>query len=291
MIGAALAVRGYTNQAEPLLAQAIEPLTRYGEPVEWLRCLLFYGHALMSQGHYAEGRVQLERAHARAVELNNPELLVMSYVVRCSFFRACGDWPECVRNADHGVALAEQVGNPLYASVTSGYRAWAQSYLGQAAEAAASRARALAIVGKQGKPMLLSSWFAAADCEIALNAGQYTATIENAQSLLPKFAAEGEFLAKVVTARALAVARAIHEHSELDAPMETCRRDLIESGNLVEAARTHFWWGRVGLLRADFALAQHHFSLAVNQLGEAGCAYAQAEAQRWLALCAAPKSD
>jgi tetratricopeptide (TPR) repeat protein len=282
MIGAAMAVRGYTYQAEPLLAQAIEPLGRYGEPVEWLRAVGFYGHALMAKGQYQQGRAQLERAHTRALELNNPELVVMSYVVRCSFFRTCGDWPEAIACADSTQALAEQLGNPTYVAVACSFRAWAQSYLGQTKEAAENRAQALAVESAMGRPVMLSSWFAAGDCEIGLSAGRYADTIECALALLPRLRAEGEFLAEMVTERALAVARAVIAPAGSDAPLSECLRALTDRGNLVEAARTHVWWGRLGGLRGDLALARHHFGLAGTKFLAAGCLYAHAEAQRLL---------
>jgi tetratricopeptide (TPR) repeat protein len=282
MIGVTFAVRGHTRRAEPLLAQAIEPLSRYGNPVDWLRAVLYYGHALMAMGRYDAGRVQLDRGHARALELNNPELVAMSYAVRCSFFRTCGDWPETIACADKTVELAEQLKNPFFASVACAYKGWAQSYLGQDEAATANRARALELAATLKGPTMLSSWFAAADCEIALNAGRYQQAIERAQALLPRLKAAGEFLAEIVTERALVMARAIQDQGELDEPMDTSRRVLTDSGNLLEAARTHLWWGRAGLLRGAAAVARHHFALAATQFADAGCAYPQAEAQRLL---------
>mgnify|MGYP000429164038 CR=1 FL=1 len=285
-IGAALAMRGYTNQAEPMLAQAIEPIMRYGAPMEWLRALLFYGHALMALGRYAEGLEHMDRGHARAAELHNPEFMLLSYVVRCSFFRTCGDWPEAVRCADTTRQLAEQIDNPLYVRVACTYQAWALSYLGKTEEAAAQRGRALAIDQAHGKQWILSSWFAAADCEIALHAGRYAETIERAQALLPKLQAEGEFLSEMVTARALAVARAVHEPGSTFAPIDECIRALTETGNLMEAARTHLWGSWAALQRGDRARAQHHVELALRQFQHSGCGYAHGEAQR-LAECIA----
>lgn len=280
MLGVALAVRGYTRQAEPMLAQAIPPLLRYGDPMEWLRALLFYGHALMAKGQYHEGLAHMDRGHARAIELNNPEFLLMSYIVRCSFFRTCGNWPETIRCTDKALALAEQLSNPTYVWVASSYYAWAQSYLGNPEGAAAARGRALAIAGAQQKPMLLSRWFAAADCEIALNAGRYAETIAGAQAILPKLQAEDEFLAAQVTARALAVAMAVHAPCDSEVRLADCLRAFLDTGNVMEAARTHLWWSWLGLQRGDLDLAQHHVELARQQFLSSGCTYAYAEAQQ-----------
>ncbi len=169
LVGAAVLLQGDPAQAEPLLARAIAPLERLGEPFEWFRAVGYHGLSLVALGRYEAGVAELRRVCARASEIAQPNLLSAAHLMSGSTYLFSGDWPRVVEHLGQVVDHASVTGDKLHLSLAWSGTGWAYSHLGRHDEAEVCRERAKRIADDLGGHLILNDWFRAGDAEIALN--------------------------------------------------------------------------------------------------------------------------
>jgi eukaryotic-like serine/threonine-protein kinase len=281
LIAIALAMQGQMRKAEPLLAQAIAPLDRLGEPFEWFRAVGYRGFVLMALGRHLEAREQLDRVHARAREIGQPSLLSAAHLMRGSGYALLiRDWPAAIADMQQVIKYAGQTGDKLHLSLAWNNTAWALSHLGRFEEALESRAKGVEFAAAMGGRLMLSDWHEAADAEIALRTGSEQEAVTRAAALIESSSQAGLVGSLGIAERVLAEAlEGLGRHAEAEPHFERSISVLEEAGILVQAAITRL---RRALLaaRRGAARASADFGAAAAELQAMGCSYAVEDAQR-----------
>jgi class 3 adenylate cyclase/tetratricopeptide (TPR) repeat protein len=275
-IGQAMGMQGHLGQAEALLGQAIPLLEQTGNWSEWIRATGFHGLAVTEMGDCAAGVYEVQRALARAREMNALSEIALISLLLCDAYLLSGDLPRVIETARQIVEIAEQSGDRLFVYLAHGYRGWAEGRAGQFEAAAASMARSQAVAKKLGGPLMLADHFTTANAEIALGAGRIEealALAEQAVSIAQKTGNIGaEGVARRVWGQALAAL------SEAEGPRwDEAEAQLAESLRLLElgqdrldTARTHVAWGTVCRDQGDLAAAREHWEQAAAQWEASG---------------------
>ncbi|WXB15134.1 AAA family ATPase [Pendulispora albinea] len=290
LIGSALIIDGNAKEAEPLLAQAIGPLERLGEPFEWFRAVGYHGLSLVAQGLCEAGFSELDRVRARAREIGQPSLLSAANLMTGSTCLFSGDWPLVIEFLEYTLEFAGQTGDKLHLSLAWSGMGWAYSHMGQHEKAEDCRAKAQRIADTMGGRLMLNDWYRAGDAEIALNAGDHDQAMRRARELLEEHSGGGKLFSRGVAERVRAeVAAAMGDHDLAD---EHLRASIAfhERGAIhVQVARTRFR-AALQLRRRGDASRERANELYQRALGEFRtfrCDYAVAECQRvW---CAEPE--
>jgi tetratricopeptide (TPR) repeat protein len=281
LIGTACATQGKLFEAEPLLARAIAPLERLGEPFEWFRAVGYHGLALALMGRYREACVDLDRVMARAHEIGQPSLLSAAHLMNGTSFVSTGDWPRAVEFLRKVVHWATQTGDKLHLSLAHSGLAWALSQLGDAGAAREHRAQGLAIADAMGGRLMLSDWYEASDAEAALADRRIDEAAAIAERVAAASRAADLVFSQGIAERVLGRVRARQgRYAEADdwfaASIATLRRGGVE----VQALATELAWAEADHARGDRAAAAQRLtqlrSRAALQLNP--YALAQAEA-------------
>jgi tetratricopeptide (TPR) repeat protein len=280
LVGSALVIDGDARSAEPLLARAIEPLERLGEPFEWFRAVGYHGLSLLAQGRYREGVAELARVRGRAHEIGQPSLLSAAYLMSGSTFLFSGDWPLVIEHLERTLAFAEQSGDRLHLSLAWSGIGWAHSHLGDQAAAQDCRLRAQRISEDLGGRLMLNDWFQAGDAEIALNAGRHDEARGRAQEIAGA-SASGKLFSRGVAERVWGEVAALEGDAE-EADTHMTRSIALHSagGIEVQTARTRMRWAMQCRRRGDAARADGLAQIASRQLESYGCEYALDECAR-----------
>jgi tetratricopeptide (TPR) repeat protein len=281
LIGAAVLIDGNAIEAEPLLAQAIAPLERLGEPFEWFRAVGYHGLSLIALGRYGDGVAELDRVRARAREVGQPSLLSAAFLMSGSTFLFSGDWPLVIENLERTLEYAEQTGDKLHLSLAWSGLGWAYSHLGRHELAEDCRAKAQHIADALGGRLMLNDWYRAGDAEIALLAGQRETALERARAIAGVEVSGGQLFSRGVAERVWGEIAALSgDRAAADEHMARSLR-LHEAGGIhVQTARTRFRWALQCRARGEHAQALDLAGAARDRLAAYGCAYALAECER-----------
>ena len=281
MIGNALAIQGRMRQAEPLLAHAIAPLERLGEPFEWFRAVGYHGLCLIGGGAYAAGVAELNRVLERAQKIGQPTFLSAAHLMTGSTYLVSGDWPLVVQYLEKVLEFANQTGDKLHLSLAWSGMAWAKSHMAQHEEAQACRARGEEIAQAMGGRLLLADWFHAADADIAWNAGRTSDALRRAQTVAASSEAAGLIFSQGVAERICGRSLAAQgDHDASDAHMSRSIALFEDGGVILQASRTRLVWALHQRARGDLTAATALYDAARRHLEQAGCAYAVEEADR-----------
>jgi predicted ATPase/class 3 adenylate cyclase len=267
VMGRALVVQGHFARAAPILAQALAPLEKTDEWLDWSFSKAYHGVAIAAGGQPADGLAEIEQAIARARATNNPTALAGCLIVRA--FHGCliRD-AEAFRDAAEGASAAGRLaGNSLMISVGLGFEAWALSRLGRHEEGQARMAEAIGEAEKIGGRIVAADWIAAANAELALNAGRWDEAVERVGPAIEKARAiggiYGEAVAQRIWGQALAQQQAA-AHEEIDQHLAASLELFQAGGCRLEAAHTHVAWGAVLRDRGDTSAAEDHFGQAAE---------------------------
>lgn len=171
------------------------------------------------------------------------------------------------------IEAAEQSGDRVYIYAGLGYRAWAESRLGQHEAATESMTRSKAIARDLGPRLIVADWLAVANSEIALNAGRAEEVLALAEQALSVAKTVGSVFTQGLAHRVwgqglfrLAAPRLDEAESHLTESLE-----LLESGEAwLDAARTHLAWGELCQMRRDTTGARDHLEKAFSQFEKSG---------------------
>lgn len=287
VISRVLITQGRFGRAGQLFEQALEPLEREGKWDEWCVTCAYLGLSLAAQGHYTAGLASGQGALARIRELKNSTRLAAVQIILSLTHFMGGDFQRMRELSRAGLEAAEQSGDRVYVYFAHGFRAWAESRLGNPAAGLASMAHTHAIGHNLGGRLLIRDWFAAAEAEMTLAAGhpQSALTLAEEAVAIAK-TVEGIFaegLAERVWGQALTALQ--HPHgSEVEGHLTASLRAFETGEAHLEAARTHAIWGAICRDHGDWAGARHHLEKAAAQFGDSGLSSELEKAHQGLRL-------
>jgi predicted ATPase len=272
-IGAIMFIQGHQDKAKTLLSKAISASAQMGKWPDWCRAAGFHGMALAMSGDCAMGVAEVQRALARAKEINSLSEIAMTNVFLSAAYIFAGDLPNAIEAGRKAVEAAEESKQRLYVCHGRAWQSWAESRMGDFKHAAESMELAQAALQEFDGRVVAADWMAAISAGIALGIRH----IEEALALADRaigiaqemggILAEG--MARRVRGKALA-ALTPPRWDEAEADLAESLR-LLESGqNRVEAARTYLAWGSVCRDRGDLAAAREHWEQAAAQFEASG---------------------
>jgi class 3 adenylate cyclase/tetratricopeptide (TPR) repeat protein len=265
--------QGQFGEAAPLFARAAAPLEAAAHWTEWTLNGALLGCALAAQGQYAAGLDEVRRGLTRAGAMNNPSGVILARVF-LSISHLMGRDLQCALEESRAAAqLAEQSGESLWIYSSCGYRAWAESRLGNHGAAVQSMVRSQAVREGYGVRLFMDDWFAAANAEIALNAGRLEDALALAKETIAAAEAEENLFAQGLAHRVWGVALAALDPGRAEETESQMRASLhcLETGEArLEAAWTHLAWARLCCDRGDRTAANVHREAATHQLAASG---------------------
>jgi class 3 adenylate cyclase/tetratricopeptide (TPR) repeat protein len=272
MIGQAYTTQGQWSKAKALLESALPILESSGEWREWCLVSGYLGVSIVACGEYDQGMEVQRRGLNRALELRGWNLIASTRILLCASYLMNERMLELVDAAQDAIEASERAGERIVLYVGYGFRSWAEARLGKPGAALRSMRRSQEIAAGLGQ-LLLADWFAVAEADIALMAGEALDAIalaENAVRIGGK--ANSVFsagLAHRVWAQALAtISPPRFEDAELHLSTSI---ELLESGDAhLQTAHTHIIWGRICRERDDLVAAIHHFRSAEDVFEKSG---------------------
>ena len=285
VIGRALAMQGRWGQAEPLLAQAVLPLQKLANWYDWVATVEFLAAARAIRGDYARGIAEAQAGLARASNLHSATAVSVAQCLHAAIFIASGDAARMLAASDAVVSVSERAGERLWTSLGYGFKGWAESRLGDHAAALLSMAKGKAIIEGLGGQVVAADWLAAAEAEIALNAGR----VEDALRLAPAAVAFGQ-KAGGIYGVALAERTWAQALARLEPPLwDQAQTHLAESMRLfeegdsrLEVARTDCVFGDLRRARGDHPAAALHYRKALRQFELSGLEDDASRLRGWL---------
>ena len=273
VIGQAMLLQGHYNKAEPLLRQAIEPLEKTNNWLEWLRAVGFLGIALTVRGDRAAGLAEAAHAIRRAEEMKNPTALTLVRLFASFMHLLGGDLDMVLDKSNAVIEATDPSRGLLYVYIAYGFSGWAYSRLGQHEIALERFAQSKAFGQTLGGRLILADAFAAAEAEISAASRHNEKAIALAEAVVAAAQIGGGIFAQGLAERAWATAL-----SSLDPPrLEEAETHLANSlhlfetgDNRLDAARTHTAWGLVCQKRGNAKAANEHFEKAMTQFESAG---------------------
>ena len=285
-IGRTLVLQGQFGGAEPFLERALGPLAEAASWPEWVLTAGLVGASLAARGRCAEGLDEAQRALTRAQEIRSVSSVAISRLFLAFIYLTVGDPIKMLEESRQSVALAEQAGARLYTFFGSGFRSWATGRLGDFDAAIADMHRTIELGRGLGTDLVLAAWFAAAEAEIYLAAGQVQTAIARAADVVAIYRPRGNLFAEGLAERVWARGLARQGPSGLSQAEEHLAASIraFEAGDArIEVARTHVVWGQVRRELRDHATAIAHFERAARQLAESGLIGELTEVNRQLA--------
>jgi tetratricopeptide (TPR) repeat protein len=233
----------------------------------------FLGGSLAVRGQYAKGLAEGERALARAQETNMLTGLAASQTCLSFIYYTGRDFVRMLEASSAIVEAAQRSGDQMYIYIGCSFRAWAESWLGDHPAALASMTQAKTVSQSLDDQLVLADWFAAAEAELALNAGRVEDALSLAEQAVAVAKPAGGILAEGLAQRIWGQALATADPPRWDESERHMAESLraLETGEAhLEAAHTHAAWARLCHDRGDGAAAREHFTHAAAQFETSG---------------------
>ena len=283
VIGRVVGVQGHFGKSSALLTQAIPLFEKEANWPEWIWATGFFGLSQAARGQTVEAVATGRSALARAEATNYPTAIVAGHILLSGIFMLSGDAEQMLQAGRRALAVAEQAQERLYACLAGYICGWAEGRLGQHQAAMTSIAQAKALGESLGGRILLIDWFAAAEAEVALSAGQVADAAARAEAAVRVAQAAGgifaEGLAHRIWGQALAALGSPAEAEEHLGRSVT----LLETGEcLVEVARTHAAWGLYLRDRDQPLAALEHLEQAAAGFEAAGLTAELERTRMWM---------
>jgi serine/threonine protein kinase len=280
--GTALFAQGRVDLALPHLDSSIETFAAMGYGYEWVRAVGHVGLCLIGLGQYERGMAELNRAHARALEIDKPIIISMTslyYSVGCMH---SGDWPFMLQRAMEGLDAAKQCGEKIYQTIALGFIAWAHNLLGNHEAALENYQSMQEITQEMGGHVLYGLRFEAAHVEMLVNVGRYEEAIASAKEVIATSVAEDSYNSWGLAERAWGLA--LHrsdpgQDAEVNRHMAASIEAFAQGGLALDVARTQVYWARICHERGEQSEAERLLSRGILQFRASNCAYALAMAK------------
>ncbi len=273
VMGQAMLLQGHFNRAEPLLRQAIQPLEKTGNWLEWLRAVGFLGIAVTARGNHDAGLAEDRRAIARAEELKNPVGLTLIRLFLSYMHIFGGDPEKAIEKSDAVIKATEPARGLLYVYIGYGFSAWAYSRLGDHRTALDHFAKSKSYGQTMGGRLIMADIFAAAEAEIFAASGRHEEAIQLAESVVTGAQTSGGIFAQGLAERAWATALSRltpARGDEIETHLAASLQCFETGDNRLEAARTHVSWGQISQQQGNIPAAREHFEKAAAQFESAG---------------------
>jgi tetratricopeptide (TPR) repeat protein len=284
LIGTAYLAQGRALDAEPLLARAIAPLERLGEPFEWFRAVGYHGLVLSLMGRYRDACADLDRVVVRAHEIGQPSLLSAAHLMNGTSFVFTGDWPRAVEYLRKVLHWATQTGDKLHLSLAWNGLAYALLNLGERDQAREHRQRGHEISASMGGRLMLADWYEANDADMALADNRLDEALARAEQVATASKAAGLVLSHGLAERIWAQALAARDgaRDEVDRHLAASVEVLRGGGLEVPALRTELVWAEIERARGQHEQAGQRWREARAAAVDRMCSFAQADADgRW----------
>jgi tetratricopeptide (TPR) repeat protein len=274
MMGQALTGRGQYASAIGPLSQALPLLERAGELREWCLARGYLGVALAASGQYERGVAAVRQSLDQALEHKGWNLIASIRALMCVTLVVNERMRDLESEAQRVIEASERAGEQIVLYIGLGFRGWAEGRLGKYVAARASLERQRKVGAGLGQ-LVLSDWFAVAEADVALRAGE----LENALALAEEAVLTAqratsvfsEGLAHRVWACALASA-APPQWAPAYGHLETSLNLLLSGDARLQAAHTHLTWGEFCRDQGDHRSAHEHFLAAATQFEASGLA-------------------
>lgn len=257
--GTTLFTQGRVDLALPLVVSTINAFAATGYGSEWIRAVGHQGLCLVGLGQYERGLQEIDRAHARALEIDKPMIHAMTHLYYCMGSMHSGDWPVMLQRGHQALDAAKQCGEKIYQSLATGYLAWAENQLGRYDEALSHYQQLQERIAAMGGKLVLSILYDAVHAEVLLNTNQLDAAIERATAVATAARLDENCNALGMAERTWGVA--LHRRGglpagEVDAHLDASVRAFLTGGLALDAARTRRCWIQICRDREDHARAQ-----------------------------------
>jgi len=263
--GQAMAVLGHLDKAKALLGQAIPLFEQTADWAEWIQAMSFRGSAIAGAGNCRKGVNEVQRAQARAKELNF--MTGMGVSSNCLGFAHLfgGNLLQAMEAGHQAVKAAKQSRDQIYEYIGYGLWGWAAGRANQIETAAGCMAQSQEVARKLGGKVIMADLFTSAAGKIALISGNPEKALALAQKAVV-IAQEmgglwGEGIARRVWGKAL-TAQPSPQWDEAEIQLAKSLR-VLESGQIrPEMARTHLVWGSICHHRSNVVVAREHWEQA-----------------------------
>jgi tetratricopeptide (TPR) repeat protein len=236
---------------------------------EWFGALGALGIALAMGGHVEEGMAKVQRALERVEGSQNGFGITQTRALLMGVCLEQTDMTRLLVESERTEEVAVKSDMALHASLALGFKALAQSRLGQAQDALETMAAGRAVGARVGGQLMMSDWLAAANAEIAYNAGKSGVAIRLAeQAAALAQSCDGIFAegwAQRVRGQASASAEGGKENDTADGHLARSLELFERGGAVIEAARTRAAWGQALAARGKAEAAREHFEKAAAQ--------------------------
>jgi hypothetical protein len=227
-------------------------------------------------GRYQAGVDEILAIEQKAKEINQPQLVVISQLLRSLAYRAGMDWQAMLGLVRPIGVLVDKMGEKAYGAIAWNLVAWALAHLGRPEEYDEVRGRARLLAKELGGKYLGSDWIAASDGEVALIAGKPEEALRIAQAVVETSKPAGLVLSWGIAERVwgVAVSRLGGTAEDSDLHMKESQR-VLDLGQLaLDTMQTEIWWGDICAERHQIDDALRHYQTAREYLTTAGAQYA-----------------
>lgn len=273
IIGRILAVQGQFAQAVPILSDAIVALERTPDEHEWIFSVGLRGFATAMRGEVERGVAEAELTLARANQTGTLTGLSLAHFILAMTHLHCDSTPDALGHARATIEISANSGDRFHAFVGNGYLAWAQTRAMQLDEAKESFAQADAIAKEIGGRLSLLDWFMVARMEYYFQRGEDAQVIALAEQAVEQTRASGAIFFTGIAQRVWGQAMLRQDGSAIAQASGLFASSLaiFEEGDArIEAARTHFAWGKALRERGDLGSAREHLAQAAAQFETSG---------------------
>ncbi len=272
-LGWGLVSQGHFEDAQPYLVQAITLLEETPDHWEWFDAVAMLGITLAMRGQVAAGLAEGQRALARMEATKNHNGITQCRTFLLPVYLERADMSRLLEECERTVEVAVESDMALYASLGLGFKALAQSRLGQHEDAQKSMAAAREFGAKVGSQFTLCDWIAAANAELAYHFGAWEQAITRAEQASAMAQSFGGIFAQGwshrVWAQALVEWQPAH-WDQAEVHFAASLRLFEEGGAALEAARTRVAWGQVLHSLGNADAAREHFEKAAAQFEASG---------------------
>ena len=271
VIGRMMIVQGQFGAASVLLKQAIAPLEKTESWEEWISTMGNLGIAHAARGEYGTGIELGERAVARALETRNSIGASEAYICLGLIHFMGGDMPKMRQAANSCIQTAQKSKSQIYLHPALMEHALASSRLGDHTSAAETMAQARALDQQLPEGRAFTDWYAAAEAEIALNAGRIAEAIALAEHAVTCAQTLGGIYAQGLAQRVWGIALARQDAwGQAEAHFAASLLALETGEAQIEFARTLVARGNVFRARGDQNAAREQYARAAAQFQAAG---------------------
>jgi len=253
VLGRVLFMQGRFREALQMLNEAVPLLEREKNHHELLFVYVTRAMAQSCLGHYAAALSGLNHTLEAARSNRDQNAEVVAHTALAFAQVLAGEYREAIASAREALAVAEKSGDTYYRYACNSFIAWGTFGLGRAPESLPCWAAAKEGVKALGGRLLLGEWFAAAEAESLIDAGDPATGLRRAQEGLELSQNTESMIGEALAERAIGRALAAGKEGPQEALLHLIRSTQIceEIGAKFDLARSLLALGTVYLACAN----------------------------------------